>query len=430
DNLCRNPDLVVLVPASQEAEPLEILVSLHTEEGDGLQKRRFDRAGGRKNGDGDSSSAAVEGPGGGGSTPARETASGSGEGSPNQSAITGASKEPCLTPMVRRGPAGGKDEEGGGGEWERGGTARPGGVVGKGEGDRDGAGGGGGGRNSKGVTKFKGTGGREVYKGSRGRSRSSTTTCDADSGNGEKPDMGELGGMLGNHQQQRLRLLTDPVDEHVTGEATSTPWDKRQGRCSPPPMASSTQGKGLGGAQGGDGSSGGRGPTSVFFGDTASQCDDGYESSHGEGGEGGGGHWRKGSEKRSSSSEFYRDGKGGNGGGGGEGGRRDLEGRGLGCHIQVACMVRQSYKLFSNFASPEHPTQRQRVPLDGQDEERDVYAMVTGLFKQCFAIPRDVATTPGLSKPFSGGRSGATRTEGCVAFLTFHEPLVKDKGID
>lgn len=29
DNLCRNPDLVVLVPASQEAEPLEIQVTLH-----------------------------------------------------------------------------------------------------------------------------------------------------------------------------------------------------------------------------------------------------------------------------------------------------------------------------------------------------------------------------------------------------------------
>lgn len=29
DNLCRNPDLVVLVPASQEAEPLDIQVSLH-----------------------------------------------------------------------------------------------------------------------------------------------------------------------------------------------------------------------------------------------------------------------------------------------------------------------------------------------------------------------------------------------------------------
>ena len=29
DNLCRNPDLVVLVPASQEAEPLDIQVTLH-----------------------------------------------------------------------------------------------------------------------------------------------------------------------------------------------------------------------------------------------------------------------------------------------------------------------------------------------------------------------------------------------------------------
>lgn len=45
-----------------------------------------------------------------------------------------------------------------------------------------------------------------------------------------------------------------------------------------------------------------------------------------------------------------------------------------------------------------------------QDEERDVYVVVTGLFEQFFTIARDVSPT--LGKSVYSGMGSTTRTEG------------------
>eukprot|EP00752_Nemacystus_decipiens_P001235 g1234.t1 len=79
--------------------------------------------------------------------------------------------------------------------------------------------------------------------------------------------------------------------------------------------------------------------------------------------------------------------------------------------IRVSCTARTSYKLFSS---------------DPQDEERDVFAVVTGVFEQSFTISREFPSGSGSR----AGMGSATRTEGSVAFLTFNEPVVKRQSID
>lgn len=48
--------------------------------------------------------------------------------------------------------------------------------------------------------------------------------------------------------------------------------------------------------------------------------------------------------------------------------------------------------------------------LPAQDEERDVFAVVTGLFEQSFTISREFPSGSGSRAP--SGMGSATRTEG------------------
>ncbi|CAN0210030.1 unnamed protein product, partial [Ectocarpus sp. 8 AP-2014] len=424
DNLCRNPPLVVLVPASQEAEPLDITVTLHpraaqvqTQGHKQSPSRHY-----RHTIDSGTKGPQANSPPSPGELPEPPSPSSLGSGSAAASPSFGhRSNGVQRSPPSARNSEGDFTSPGGGGDGDTKAQHQP---VGKG-----------GGRN--GVQ----TGGRVKRRGRLkipGSGRVILTRTGSAIGGRVAPptppvppDMRQAASWDGGTQSLAATApagLGRPWAEDE-GEAVASPTGQRK----PGLVSSKTYG-----ADGGEGSgaTGGgifaslarrrsvdqaAGYSGSNVGLNSKRSVPSAMSANGQGDSSGKGHKEGGvrgglSSAPAAALASYKMFFGDTDDGGEESGSSNDEEDGppfRTSYIQVTCTARTSYKLFSS---------------DPQDEERDVYAVVTGLFEQSFTISREFSA--GSGSRASSGMGNATRTEGSVAFLTFHDPAIKRQSLD
>ncbi|CAM9378501.1 unnamed protein product [Ectocarpus fasciculatus] len=423
DNLCRNPPLVVLVPASQEAEPLDITVTLHPRAAQ-VQAQGHKQSPSRQYRqtiDGGAKSLQAKSPPSPGELPEPPSPSSLGSGSAAASPSFGHRGS-----GVQRSPPSACNSErdcaspGGGGDGDSKAQKQ---LVGKGGGRNGNQTGGG--VKRRGRLKIPGSGRVTLTRaGSAIGGRVAPTTLPV------PPDMRQAASWDGGTQSLAATApagLGRPWAEDE-GEAVASPTGQRK------PGLVSSRTYGADGGEGGGATGGG-----IFASLARRRSVDqaaGYSGSN-----------VRLTSKRSVASAMSAMGKGDSGkvqkegvvrgglssapapalasykmffgdtddGGEESGSSNDEEDGPLfrRSYIQVTCTARTSYKLFSS---------------DPQDEERDVYAVVTGLFEQSFTISREFPA--GSGSRASSGMGSATRTEGSVAFLTFHDPAVKRQSLE
>ncbi|CAM9351160.1 unnamed protein product, partial [Ectocarpus sp. 6 AP-2014] len=424
DNLCRNPPLVVLVPASQEAEPLDITVTLHpraaqvqTQGHKQSPSRHY-----RHTIDGGTKGPQANSPPSPGELPEPPSPSSLGSGSAAASPSFGhRSSGVQRSPPSARNSEGGFTSPGGGGDGDTKAQHQPARKGGGWNGVQTG-----GGVKRRGRLKIPGSGRVTLTRtGSAVGGRVAPTTLPV------PPDMRQAASWDGGTQSLAATApagLGRPWAEDE-GEAVASPTGQRK-----PGLVSSK----IYGADGGEGSgaTGGGIFASLARRRSVDQAA-GYSGSNvglnskrsvpsamsaiGQGDSGGKGHKEGGvrgglSSAPAAALASYKMFFGDTDDGGEESESSNDEEDGplfRTSYIQVTCTARTSYKLFSS---------------DPQDEERDVYAVVTGLFEQSFTISREFPA--GSGSRASSGMGNATRTEGSVAFLTFHDPAIKRQSLD